>query len=161
MEQAQKQGIPCGTYWFSYATTVEDAYREAEACYQVIKDFKFEYPIFFDIETNAHRDNCSAATVSGIIEAFCSTLEAKGYYVGIYSYANFLNTKVYSHTLDRYTVWVAHYTDKSKPDYNRPYGIWQYRSDGKVNGVNGDVDMNYSYKDYPKIIKSKKLNGFK
>jgi GH25 family lysozyme M1 (1,4-beta-N-acetylmuramidase) len=160
MEQAQKLGIPCGTYWFSYATTVEDAYREAETCYQVIKDFKFEYPVFFDIETKAQRDECSEATVSGIIEAFCSTLEAKGYYVGLYSYASFLNTKVYAQTLSKYDVWVAHYTDKSSPDYKRPHGMWQYTDNGSVKGINGNVDMNYSYKDYPKIIKNNKLNGF-
>lgn len=160
IKAAQAQGIPCGTYWYSYATTVEDAYREAEACYQVIKNYKFEYPVVFDIEENRQRD-LSTATVSGIIEAFCSTLESKGYYVCLYSYANFLNTKVYESTLNRYDIWVAHYTTNKKPDFNGKYGMWQYSSTGKVNGISGDVDLNYGYKNYPAIIKSKKINGFK
>lgn len=164
IEQAQKLGIPCGTYWYSYAMSVEEAYQEAEACYQVIKNYKFEYPVFFDIEEAKQRDNLSTAEVSMIIEAFCSTLESKGYYVGIYSNASFLNTKVYEHTRNRYQVWVAHYTNKPKPDYNMPYGMWQFTSKGRVNGItehNGDVDTSYCYRDYPSIIKSHKLNGFK
>lgn len=41
-----------------------------------------------------------------------------------------------------------------------PYGIWQYSHTGKVNGIEGNVDMNYSYTDYPKMMKIAGLNGF-
>lgn len=43
-----------------------------------------------------------------------------------------------------YTVWVAQYNDNC--DYKGKYLLWQYSSDGKVNGIKGDVDMNYYYK---------------
>lgn len=158
MQNAKAAGIDCGAYWFSYATTVEEAYQEAEVCYSVIKDYEFEYPIVFDIETDTQR-NLSTATVSAIVEAFCSTLEEKGYYVSVYSYASFLNTKIYSSVLEKYDVWVAHfYVDQ--PEFNGSYGMWQYTDKGSVSGINEDVDLNYAYKNYPEIIISNNKNGY-
>lgn len=158
MVNAEKAGIKRGVYWYSYATTVEEAYQEAEACYQVIKDYNFEYPLCFDIEEDSQR-NLSTATVSAIIDAFCSSMSKKGYYVSIYSYASFLNTKVYSNVLNKYDIWVAHF-NVSAPSFSSPYGIWQYSSTGKVKGISGNVDMDYAYKDYPTIITTKHKNGY-
>jgi GH25 family lysozyme M1 (1,4-beta-N-acetylmuramidase) len=61
---------------------------------------------------------------------------------------------------DRYAVWIAHY-GVSKPSYSGSYGMWQYASDGKVNGIAGNIDMDYCYIDYPKAIKEAGKNGFK
>lgn len=150
MKGAQAAGLNCGTYWYSYALTVEDAYQEAEACYQIIKDYDFTYPVYFDIEDPSQK-YLSTAQVSAIIEAFCSTLQAKGYYVGLYSYASFLNTRVLDSVLDKYDVWVAHF-GVSKPDYGKEYEMWQYSSTGTVSGISGEVDLDYSYINYPYII---------
>lgn len=159
IQAAQAAGIDCGIYWYSYATTVEDAYVEAEACYSVIKDYKLEYPVCFDIEDNTQK-NLSTATVSGIIDAFCSTMEGKGYYVSVYSYANFLQTKVYASVLEKYDVWVAHYYVDA-PAFDGNYGMWQYTDLGVVDGITENtVDMNYSYIDYPALIAENHLNGY-
>jgi len=158
MVNAQKAGVDRGVYWYSYATTVADAYKEAEACYQVIKNYSFEYPLLFDIEEKS-QEALSTATVSAIIDAFCSTMQAKGYYVSIYSYSNFLNTKVYDSILKKYDVAVAHYGVKT-PNYSKPYGIWQYSSTGTVDGISGKVDLDIAYKDYPFIMASRNMNGY-
>lgn len=150
MEGAQNAGIACGTYWYSYALTVEDAVQEAEACYEVIKDYDFTYPVYFDIE-DPSQSKLSTAQVSAIIDTFCSTLESKGYYVGLYSYASFLTTRVFANVIDKYDIWVAHY-GVDTPAYSGEYGIWQYTSTGSVNGINSNVDMNYAYLNYPYII---------
>ena len=55
-------------------------------------------------------------------------------------------------------IWLAHYTNET--NYNGKYIIWQMSNTGKVNGINGAVDMNYAYVDYPKLIKSAGRNGF-
>jgi lysozyme len=44
--------------------------------------------------------------------------------------------------------------------YSGAYGIWQYSSSGRVNGINGNVDMDISYQDYPSIIKAGGFNGY-
>jgi len=161
MKGAKEQGIPVGTYWYSYAMSVEEAKLEAEACYSIIKDYKFEYPVYFDIEEKSQRDGLTPYETSAIIEAFCSTLENYGYYVGVYSYASFLNDRVYQHVLDRYTVWVAH-INVAQPAYSRSvYNMWQYSWTGKINGISGDVDMNLVYMDFPRIIKRYKLNNLR
>ena len=143
MKGAQEAGLDCGTYWYSYALTVDEAIEEAEACYEVIKDYDFTYPVYFDME-DPSQSHLSTVQTSAIIEAFCSTLQSKGYYVGLYSYANLLSTKVFSTVLEKYPVWVAHYGVEA-PEYAGQYGMWQYTSTGWVDGINGNVDMNYSY----------------
>jgi len=158
MQKAKEAGIYCGAYWYSYATTPEQAVMEAEACYETIKDYQFEYPIVFDIEDESQK-HLSTATISAIIESFCSTLEQKGYYVSLYSYASFLNSSVYKSTLEKYDVWVAHY-NVDKPSYNGNYGMWQYTSSGSVAGIAGNVDLDYSYKNYPYLMSKYHLNGF-
>lgn len=150
MRGAQSVGLDCGAYWYSYALSVEDAYKEAEVCYEVIKNYDFTYPIYFDIEDPSQK-NLSTAEVSAIIDAFCSTLQAKGYYVGLYSFANFLTTRVYEEVLDKYDIWVAHFKVNS-PSYFKEYGMWQYSSEGRVDGIEGDVDRDHSYINYPYLI---------
>ncbi len=147
MEQAQANGIACGAYWYSYATDVEGAIAEAEVCYEVIKDYDFTYPVYFDIE-DPSQSNLSTAQISAITEAFCSALTAKGYRVGIYSYTTFLKTKIYSEVLDKYDVWVANF-DVSAPSYSGNYEMWQYTASGYVDGINGEVDLDVSYVNYP------------
>ena len=150
VQNAQRVGLNCGTYWYSYALTVEDAQAEAEACYEIIKNYDFNYPVYFDIE-DPSQSHLSASQISAIIETFCTTLQEKGCYVGIYSYANFLTTHVFETVLKKYDVWVAHF-DVMQPDFNGEYGMWQYSSTGSVNGINGNVDMDYSYINYPYLI---------
>ncbi|MDE5947144.1 MAG: glycoside hydrolase family 25 protein [Oscillospiraceae bacterium] len=158
IQKAKEAGLDCGAYWYSYALTPEQAVLEAEACYETIKDYQFEYPIVFDIEEESQK-RLSTATISAIIESFCSTLEEKGYYVSLYSYASFLNSKVYQSTLEKYDVWVAHY-GVSSPSYTGNYGMWQYTSAGSVSGIKGNVDLDYSYKNYPYLMSKYHLNGF-
>ncbi|MDE6424647.1 MAG: glycoside hydrolase family 25 protein [Ruminococcus sp.] len=150
MQNAQANGIYCGAYWYSYATDVESAIQEAEVCYSVIKDYDFTYPIYFDIE-DPTQVNLSTAQITAITEAFCSTLAEKGYRVGIYSYSNFLNTKIYSSVRDKYDIWVANF-DVAAPAYNNKYEMWQYSATGYVDGISGAVDLDVSYVNYPYVM---------
>lgn len=159
MKNAQAAGIACGAYWFSYAASVADAKKEAELFANVIEGYSFEYPLVFDIEAPVHQ-KMTVSEVSAIINAFCSVMESKGYYVCIYSYASFLNTMVSQTVLNTYDIWVAHfYVDA--PSYTRSsYGIWQYTDSGSVNGISGDVDLDYSYRNYPLLMQTAHKNGY-
>ena len=158
MQNAKAAGLPCGVYWFSYALTPEDAIKEADACYEVIKKYKLEYPVSFDMETESQM-KLPKETVAQIIEAFCGRMESYGYYTTLYTYASFLNYKVDDRIFDKYDIWVAHY-NTSKPAFNRNYGLWQYSCTGSVWGITGNVDRDYVYLDYERIIKNAHLNGF-
>ncbi len=158
MEGAKEAGLSVGAYWFCYATTVEAALLEADVFYEVIKDYQFEYPIFMDYETNAQYQ-MEPEENAEIIHAFCERMESYGYYVSLCSYVNFLTNRVPDEVFDAFDSWIAHY-NVQVPLYERNYGIWQFSCTGEVPGIEADVDLNYSYYDYPSIIKRKGLNGF-
>lgn len=153
---AQKAGLDTGVYWYSYALTVDDAYREAEVCYEIIKEHDYTYPVYFDIE-DPSQDGLSVAQISAIVDAFCSTIQSKGYCAGVYSYSSMLTSRIYSNVLSKYEVWVAH-VGVSAPAYQGKYGAWQYSWKGSVDGISGDVDMDYSYYNYPYIVSPETYN---
>ena len=158
---AKAVGIPVGAYHYSYALTVADALQEADFCLSLLKGKQFEYPIFFDVEEKT-QIALSKELLTAITVAFCSKVEAAGYWVGVYSYSSALQSEIDYNKFGRFDCWVAH-TGVDKPAYPHPYGMWQYAHDGNVPGANisnGKCDMNYAYKDYPTLIKNADLNGF-
>lgn len=156
--EAKAARLNVGAYWYSYAVNAAQAQEEARVFLEVIKGREFEYPVALDIE-DAVQQRLPNAVIGDIVNSFCSYLESRGYYAMIYSYANFLKNKVPVECRKKYDVWVAHF-DVDSPDYPDSYGMWQYSSTGRVSGVNGNCDLDYSYKDYPAIMKEKGLNGY-
>lgn len=154
---AKSRGIPVGAYWYSYATTEEEARKEADACIEVLKGKQFEYPIYYDVEEKKQFDT-GKDNVSAVIRAFLQRLEAAGYFVGLYSSYSALLSYVAEDIRKRYAIWLAHW-DVQKSPYQGAYGIWQYGV-GKADGVTGDCDLDYGYVDYPSKIKEKGLNGY-
>lgn len=149
-------GIPVGVYHFSYALTVDDAIKEANFLLSWIKGKSFEYPVFFDIE---HYTHLGVKLTSDIVKAFCTIIEDNGYYVGVYSYSYYLENYIDYNVLKWYSVWVADLS-KGAVSYTGAYDMWQYSHTGSVKGINGNVDLNYCYKNYPKIMIDYNLNGF-
>ena len=157
-KNAKSAGLKVGAYWYSYAISENDAKEEAKVFKQVIKGKKFEMPVVFDIEDKVQR-GISQKRIGQIVTAFCTSMEKSGYFCSLYSYADWLKSKVPLAVRKRFDVWVAHF-GVSKPDYTAPHGMWQYTSAASVPGVYTRCDCNIAYKDYPTIIKNKGLNGF-
>ena len=151
--ECKKYGIPVGAYWFSYASTPIEAMYEAVACNDVIKGKQFEYPIYFDIEGNA----CDYQTADKC-KYFCNELEKRGWFTGIYISRSPAQQYLDEYCRKNYALWLAEYD--SRLNWTGAVGIWQYSSTGRYNGINGDVDSNFCYVDYPTIIKKAGLNGF-
>jgi GH25 family lysozyme M1 (1,4-beta-N-acetylmuramidase) len=154
---AKKVGLPVGAYFYSYAKTVEDARNEAKLVLTWISGKQFEYPIVFDIEDKT-QSTLSKATISNIIRAFAEKLESSGYFVTIYANKDWLEKRIDEDCKTRYDIWLAQWS--KKPTYKGNFGMWQYTSSGKVDGISGNVDMDIAYKDYPTIIKKKNCNGY-
>lgn len=157
-KKATEAGIPVGAYWYSYAHNADEAKLEAQACMEVLGDRKFEFPIAYDFE-ESYQMKYSKSKICSIICAFCEELEANGYYCSVYSYASAFTWNINQTVKDRYDAFVAHY-GVSKPGYKGPYGVWQYSSTGRVDGISVKVDRDYAYKDYPYIMKTYNLNGY-
>lgn len=165
---AKKHGIPVGVYYYSCATSIEEAREEANFVLDIIKGKKFEYPIVIDTEddhdiNNTSNSNKSQAsigkrTLTPIIKTFCDILEEKNYYVSIYASTYWFENNLILNDLQDYDKWIAQWSNSVSVDYE--YGIWQYSSTGRVDGIVGNVDMNYSYLDYPSIMSINGLNGY-
>ena len=93
----------------------------------------------------------SAKQLTDSVIAFCDTIEKTGYYVGIYSSSWWFNNEMEFARLAPYDLWVAQWSE-SEPAIRK--GIWQYSSRGKLDGYSGNLDCNYSYKEYPAIMKN-------
>lgn len=157
-------GLPKGAYFYGNAKSVAEAKKEAEYFISILSGKKYEYPVFYDVEGRMITDN-DRATLTEIVKAFCSTMEAAGYWVGIYSSESFFNSEMNDGELTRYSHWVARW-GKSKPD---PFSgaetqMWQFGGETNLirsNKINGQTcDQNYCYVDYPAKIKAAGLNGY-
>ncbi len=156
-KNAKQAGVKVGAYLYSYAKSVDDAKKEAETFLKWISGKQFEYPVAFDVEEKTQSDK-GKQFVSDIIGAFCETVEKVGYYVCIYANKYWLDNFVDDDCKKKYDVWLAQWAEKAT--YAGNYGIWQYSSQGSVDGISGRSDMDESYKDYYSIMKNKGLNGF-
>lgn len=154
---AKAVGIPVGAYWYSYAMSPEEAELEADVFLSAIKGKQFEMPVYFDLEEKKQFD-LGKEKVSAIMRAFLEKVESAGYFTGLYCSASSLTTHTADDIKSRYTIWLAHWVNQT--NYSSAYAIWQYSSKGKVAGINGNVDLDICYKDFPTVIKNKGLNGF-
>ncbi|MBS7020590.1 MAG: glycoside hydrolase family 25 protein [Firmicutes bacterium] len=155
-DECTRLGIPFGVYLYSYADTIEWSNSEVEHVLRLVEGYQMEYPIYYDIEDKVQA-NLSNEALTNIVVNFCEKLENRGYYVGVYANFNWWNTKLNASTLDQYAKWVARYNQVLGYD---GAGMWQYTSSGSIRGINGNVDMDICYVDYPEAIKKNGLNGF-
>lgn len=152
-----ENGIPCGTYWYSYAMSAEDAIKEAETCLAAIKGKQFAYPIYFDFEEK-QQIALGEKAVSEIVRSFCEAIKKAGYFAGIYSMKSGLERYLTKDVRNAYTNWVAH-IGVSETSYSG-YDMWQYSWKGSIPGITGDVDMNRCYRDFPAEITAAGKNGY-
>ena len=158
-EDAKKNNIPVGTYWYCYAMTPEDALVEAKVFLERVKGKKFEFPVYYDVEEPAVLDT-GADNVNALITTFCGEIEKHGYYCGLYCSTNYLNNLIFDEVKNKYAIWVAHW-NVDWPTYKGPFGIWQYTSDGHMDGVESErVDLDLALVNYEPIIKFLGKNGY-
>ena len=146
---AKKAGLKVGAYYFvNRDFSAKNAQKLAEVFYNIVKNKTFDFPLFIDVETTPTSER---TTVTTGINVFCNYLQKKGYMSGVYASAisgfvdriniNELSKNIYK--------WVASYSYKpSNAGKNGAYCIWQKSSTGRVNGINGNVDINECYVDF-------------
>ena len=133
--------IPVGVYFYSYATTNEEAKNEARWVYNIIKDYDITLPVVFDWESwsSFNSLNLSIHDINEIADSFLDEISSLGYKGMLYGSKNYLQ-KIWD---TDYPVWLAHYTKQT--NYEGDYDIWQLCDNGRVSGINGYVDINVMY----------------
>lgn len=149
-------GLPYGLYHYSYARNLNEAKIEADGLIRLAKSCNPSYPLIIDMEDadDWKRDNGNPSNdmYVQICEYICKKIEEAGFYAMIYANKDWFTNRLNDRRLDRFDKWLAHVYI---PAPSMDCGIWQYTFKGKVNGISGDVDMNYAYKDYPSLTKNK------
>ena len=144
---ATAAGLKVGVYFVTQAVDEREAVEEASMVLEMIKDYTISYPVFLDVEPSGGRgDKISKETRTAVCKAFCETIKNANYTPGIYANKNWFTEKMDASALGAYKIWLAQYAEK--PTYTGRYDMWQYRSNGRVSGISGDVDMNHSYLGY-------------
>lgn len=155
---AKAAGVPVGAYYYVGRLCIsrEDGIADAKRFIAMLEGKQFEYPVYIDLEETDPKNKAGATDA---VIGFCETMEAAGYFCGIYaSDISGFKDRLELSRLKTRALWVASYG--SMPKYVSSYGIWQKSSTGRVPGIVGDVDLDECYVDYPAIIKSRGDNGF-
>ena len=143
-KNAKGNGIKVGVYLYSYADSESDLIKEYESVIDWLGNRDLDLPVYFDVE-DKKMSSLSKSVLSNYVKTFCDKIEKAGYWAGIYANKNWLETKLDMNKLNRFTVWLAQWTNI--PTYKGSYAMWQYTSNGSVDGIGGRVDMNYQLKE--------------
>ena len=147
IRNATAAGLKVGIYVFSQAINEVEAVKEASLAVSLAKGYNLTYPIFIDTESSGGRaDKIDVATRTAVVNAFCQTVASAGYQPGIYASKSWFETKLNMGAIGNYKIWLAQYS--AAPTYKGRYDMWQYTSKGKISGIKGNVDLNYSYLGY-------------
>ena len=144
-DECTRLGIPFGVYLYSYAKTVKAAQYEADHVLRLIKDYKLSYPVYLDLEEGNTEDGAVERAI-----AFGDIIEKAGYWCGIYANLYWWEV-ILKKGLERFTKWVAQYNVACEYD-GANLDIWQFTSKGNVPGIDGNVDVNECYRDFPSEI---------
>lgn len=147
IEQATKAGIEVGVYFFSQAVSGEEAAEEAGFLLSLIQD----YPVFecvYDLEISSEEERASSNDQTINTEAalaFCRKIKESGYTPMVYGNKSFLTHDVRMVDLqDETEFWLAAYGTET-PEFPYVFSMWQYSCDGKIDGIDTDVDMNIRF----------------
>lgn len=147
IDAATSAGINVGLYFFSQATSEEEAVAEADRVLQLVDGYTLNYPIYFDWEPvedeTARTSTISGSDLTRYALAFCQTIEAAGYEAGIYFNLSMASYLYDLYALQEYDFWLAEYQEI--PSFPYAIDMWQYSSTGTVPGIDTIVDLNLSF----------------
>ncbi len=152
IEGAIEAGLDVGVYFYSQAITQEEAIQEANFVVQNLEPYrgKVKYPVAFDMEfvsnDKSRVDGLSREDKTTVTAAFLEGVKAAGYVPMIYGDKEWLIKEIDMTKLQDFDVWLSQETDI--PDYPYQYTMWQYSTDGVVNGINGNADLNICFVSY-------------
>lgn len=152
---AKAAGLDVGVYYYTYATSEAMADAELALVRQAVYGKELTLPLAVDVEENKLKP-MSTLDLTNLTAYALEHVEKMGFYAQLYTYTG------YSYELDmqrlagRWDIWLADYTGKT-PAVGYHYNAHQHTSKGRVSGISGNVDLNVTTLNYPKIIKTKGL----
>ena len=151
IENAADAGLSVGVYFYSQATTPEEAAEEADFVLEILKDHDIEYPVVFDWENEPdvamRTDGMTGDEITDCAVAFCEKIKNAGYIPAVYFNLTDAYVRYDLSRIKDYPFWYAQHEGES-PLFYYQYTIWQYSDTGSVDGIDGNVDLNIAFSDF-------------
>lgn len=154
---ARTAGLDVGVYYYTYAISRTGADKELALLAEALRGKELTLPVAVDVEDNKLKQLGKQA-LTDLTAYALARIEAMGFYAQLYTYTSFANSRLYmgGAALKPYDVWLADYTGKP-PKVSFKYNAHQHTSKGSVPGISGNVDLNVTTLNYPRIIRKKGL----
>ncbi len=141
---AKAAGLKVGVYIYTFGNTEEIIRSHAQMLAELLDGEELDFPIGYDWEAfkRFQQYHLSIMDLNNLFYAFADEMTKYGYDTMLYSSKYYLETLWYPL---EYDVWLAHYTDETS--YEGDYLLWQVNCIGRIDGIEGDVDINVCYMD--------------
>ena len=152
---AKAAGLDVGVYYYTYATSEAMADAELALVRQAVYGKELTLPVAVDVEENELKP-MSTLDLTNLTAYALEQVERMGFYAQLYTYTGYKYELDMARLSSRWDVWLADYTGKA-PNVTFNYNAHQHTSKGVVPGISGNVDLNVTTINYPKIISKKGL----
>ena len=152
---AKAAGLDVGVYYYTYATSEAMADAELALVRQAVYGKELTLPVAVDVEENELKP-MSTLDLTNLTAYALEQVEKMGFYAQLYTYTGYKYELDMARLSSRWDVWLADYTGKT-PKVDFKYNAHQHTSKGSVPGISGNVDLNVTTRNYPKIICKKGL----
>nr|DAU44082.1 MAG TPA: hypothetical protein [Caudoviricetes sp.] len=152
---AKAAGLDVGVYYYTYATSEAMADAELALLRKAVRGKELTLPVAVDVEDNKLKP-MSTLDLTNLTAYALEKVEKMGFYAQLYTYTGYKHELDMARLSSRWDVWLADYTGKT-PNVTFNYNAHQHTSKGSVPGIIGNVDLNVTTLNYPKIIRKKGL----
>ena len=153
---AKAAGLDVGVYYYTNATSEAMADAELALLRQALRGKELTMPVALDMENEALAV-LKPKDLTNLAAYHLEQIEKMGFFSQFYTYTSYANVHLDMARLSgRWDVWLADYTGKT-PNVTFNYNAHQHTSKGSVPGITGNVDLNVTTLNYPKIIRKKGL----
>lgn len=154
MKECERLKIPVGVYWYSRATTEEEAQKEARFVGEALSGYTLEYPTYIDVECESQL-SLADDTLQQIITAANTEIASYHLYPAIY-----INNSQ-AHRIENlpYQLWLTSgetynnavsFNEFAKENFKVVYHPttkrtnYQYCQRGTMPGISGEIDLDYA-----------------
>lgn len=152
---ARAAGLDVGVYYYTYATSEAMADAELALVREAVRGKALTMPVCVDVEENKLKP-MSTLDLTNLTAYALEQVERMGFYAQLYTYTGYKYELDMDRLSSRWDVWLADYTGET-PNVTFNYNAHQHTSKGAVPGISGNVDLNVTTLNYPRIIRKKGL----
>ena len=143
MQNAQKEGLDVGVYFFSQAISEEEALEEAHFVMNNLEGYELQLPVVYDPESildhEARTDDVTGEQFTRNTRVFCDAIREGGFEPMIYSNMLWEAFEFDLAALQDIPIWYADYEEFPQTPYYFTY--WQYTNEGRIKGIDGGIDI--------------------